>query len=136
MKRATLIPLARTRLTPSALLVVIDGAITWPGYRLPSRANARMHWRKLAALSKAQKAMGAALGCALSKTAPKVVLMTRVAPRDLDDDNLASAFKSIRDGLAAAWGVDDSPAGPVVWRYSQERGDYAITVRVTLAGRA
>lgn len=90
-----------------------------------------MHWRKLAALSKAQKAMGAALGRALSKTAPKVVLMTRVAPRDLDDDNLATAFKSIRDGLASAWGVDDSPAGPVVWRYNQERGDYAITVRVS-----
>ena len=90
-----------------------------------------MHWRAAAKLSKTQKNMGYLLGRALSKIAPKVVLMTRVAPRDLDDDNLATAFKSIRDGLAAAWGVDDSPAGPVVWRYSQERGDYAITVRVS-----
>ena len=121
---------AVTRATPAAL-VVIDNGIKWPGYRLKSRANSRVCWQAQMAESKRQKKIGHTLGLALGRTAPKVVLMTRVAPRDLDDDNLATAFKSIRDGLAAAWGVDDSPAGPVVWRYSQERGDYAITVRVS-----
>ncbi|PZR07065.1 MAG: hypothetical protein DI536_28835 [Archangium gephyra] len=39
--------------------------------------------------------------------APLVVRLVRVSPRDLDDDNLTSAFKSVRDGIAECIGVDD-----------------------------
>lgn len=49
------------------------------------------------------------------------VVLTRVSPRPFDDDNLAAAFKSIRDGIAARWEVDDG--GPdVVWLYDWRKG--------------
>ena len=35
------------------------------------------------------------------------VVLTRVSPRGFDDDNNAAALKSIRDGMAKRWGVDD-----------------------------
>ncbi len=36
-----------------------------------------------------------------------VVALTRCAPRALDDDNLASSFKAVRDAVAAYLGLDD-----------------------------
>lgn len=36
-----------------------------------------------------------------------VVRMVRVAPLSLDDDNLAHAFKAIRDGIALELGIND-----------------------------
>jgi hypothetical protein len=36
-----------------------------------------------------------------------IVRLTRLSPRDLDDDNLASALKSSRDAIAEWLGVDD-----------------------------
>ena len=50
-----------------------------------------------------------------------VVRLTRAAPAELDDDNLSSAFKAVRDAVAAWLGVDDSPRSPVRWKYAQER---------------
>lgn len=35
------------------------------------------------------------------------VTLTREGPRELDDDNLRGAFKSIRDQVAAQFGMDD-----------------------------
>lgn len=50
-----------------------------------------------------------------------VVLMTRVSPRELDDDNLRGALKSFRDGVARALKVDDKT--PLVrWDYAQRQG--------------
>ena len=44
-----------------------------------------------------------------------------LAAKQLDDDNLSSAFKAVRDAVAAWLGVDDSPRSPVRWKYAQER---------------
>jgi len=52
---------------------------------------------------------------------PCTVLMTRIAPRKLDDDNLRGAFKAVRDQVAAWLGVDDADPR-VTWAYAQERG--------------
>ena len=52
---------------------------------------------------------------------PIAVSMTRIAPRALDDDNLQTAFKSVRDGVADALGIDDRDPR-VAWRYAQEKG--------------
>ena len=49
------------------------------------------------------------------------VTMIRVSPRFLDDDNLAGAFKAVRDGIAKELGVSDAPGGPVEWRYDQRK---------------
>ena len=63
---------------------------------------------------------------------PVVVRLTRVAPRDLDTDNLRSALKAPRDGVADWLGVDDADER-VTWDYDQRRGQprqYAVDVEV------
>lgn len=37
-----------------------------------------------------------------------VVVLTRVSPKAFDSDNLEAAFKSVRDGMAEAWGINDA----------------------------
>lgn len=51
---------------------------------------------------------------------PVVVLLTRHSPKKFDDDNLAAAFKSVRDGLAEAWGVNDG-SDEVTWLYDWQK---------------
>lgn len=53
---------------------------------------------------------------------PCVVTLTRIAPREFDDDNLRSAFKAVRDAVAEWIGADDGKRGGIEWRYKQERG--------------
>lgn len=60
------------------------------------------------------------------------VTLTRVAPRRLDQDNLAGSFKATIDGIADALGVDDADPR-VTWAYEQRRGgrgEYAVLVRI------
>jgi hypothetical protein len=59
---------------------------------------------------------------------PCVVKFTRIAPRKLDDDNLRSAFKGIRDEVARLLGVDDG-GDQVKWEYEQlPRGSHQYDV--------
>jgi hypothetical protein len=51
---------------------------------------------------------------------PCVVTLTHVGPR-MDDDNLAGAFKGLRDAVAGWLRVDDGD-GRVAWRYDQRPG--------------
>lgn len=53
--------------------------------------------------------------------APYVVTLTRIAKKDLDDDNLRGALKAVRDGVADALGIDDG-SDRAVWHYAQRRG--------------
>ena len=97
---------------------------------LTSTANARGLSRQAmqakASGTKAKRAMGAMFGREMvasvaTRPAFSVVLLTRIAPRMLDSDNLEGAFKAVRDGIAEALGIDDR--SPLV-RYvvSQEQG--------------
>jgi hypothetical protein len=64
---------------------------------------------------------------------PVVVTLTRIGVRDLDDDNLAAGFKSVRDEVAAWLGCGDGKKDPITWVYEQQRGEprqYAITIAV------
>jgi hypothetical protein len=64
-----------------------------------------------------------------------VVTLIRVAPRKLDDDNLQSGFKALRDGIADRLGVKDNDPR-VKWKYDQVRGrakEYAARVRIEAA---
>lgn len=58
-----------------------------------------------------------------------VVRLVRVAPRQLDDDNAASAAKSVRDGVADALGVHDRDPR-VVWLVDQDRGPACVRVEL------
>ena len=95
--------------------------------RTVSEANTHTHWRERARRAKTQRlvARSVILGVMSRGTLdalPLVVTITRVAPRALDDDNLASSQKAIRDGIADALGIDDRDPR-VSWRYAQRRGD-------------
>jgi hypothetical protein len=54
---------------------------------------------------------------------PCSVLLTRVAPsHGLDDDNLVSALKGVRDEISQWLGINDRDSFTVRFRYAQQRG--------------
>lgn len=60
---------------------------------------------------------------------PCVIKLTRSAPSTgLDDDNLASALKSVRDEVAKWLGVDDKLRDVVRYEYAQQRGPWAVCI--------
>lgn len=101
--------------------------------RIPSLANARLHWRALKRIKRQQR--DATLYCLVGKSLPPmpcIVTITRVGQRRLDDDNLAGACKYVRDQIAEVIGVDDgSPL--YTWRYEQRVGSrlvYGVDVEI------
>lgn len=87
-----------------------------------SIANKPWHWRrKYSYTSKVKNMVLLKLnefdkrGCALLSAT-----FTRFGKRDLDDDNLVSAFKSHRDAVAMAFGTKDGPKNLARWYYEQE----------------
>ena len=65
---------------------------------------------------------------------PAVVTLTRLGPRLLDDDNLASALKALRDAVALSLKVDDGDTRRVVWQYGQVISPlYGVRVRIEAA---
>ena len=101
--------------------------------RLHSAANLREHWARRARRVKAER--GAArliLGARPRPPFPVVVTLTRVAPRSLDSDNLVSACKATRDGVADWLGVADNHPS-VRWEYAHRSagaGVYAVEIRI------
>jgi len=92
--------------------------------RVESEANAREHWAKKAKRVKQHR--DAAFWHLKAAQAPRYIFpltvrMVRIAPRELDSDNLGSGFKAIRDGVADWLGVKDNDPR-VTWDYAQERG--------------
>lgn len=97
---------------------------------LASVPNLREHFAAKAKRAKVQRQLGYLMAKPLGKLGERrlLVVMTREAPKLLDSDNLASAGKNLRDGVADALGVDDrSPQ--VIWHCQQEKSK---TPRVTL----
>lgn len=97
--------------------------------RIESVANKREHWSVRGARTKAHRFAAIAVP---AHPLPCVVTLIRVAPRRLDDDNLQSGFKALRDGIADRLGVKDNDPR-VIWKYDQARGhakEYAARVRI------
>ncbi len=112
---------------------------------LKINANLRGHWRALAAKTAAQR-QGARVvisahrekSACLSHLAiggRLVVVLTRVAPRQLDShDNLRTAFKPIADGITDALGLPNDRHPRVAWKYHQMRGApraYSVEISIT-----
>ncbi len=99
--------------------------------RLPSLMNARLHWRALNRVKVNQQALvWAHLVARPAPPLPATITLTRVGKRRLDDDNLAAAFKYVRDQIAAWVGVDDGD-GRYRWEYRQEVGSqWAVRIDV------
>lgn len=109
--------------------------------QVPSVANAREHWAVKAARTKQQRQgvriAAAVFGVTALRPEQRVtVRITRIAPRELDGDNLQAACKALRDGLADALAVDDRDPR-VIWMYAQERGKPpAVRVEIRSASEA
>lgn len=111
--------------------------VLYPACRVVTEANTHEHWAAGSKRRKAQKAavLAAWLASPLgghwgSRWAwlPLVVTLTHSGPK-MDDDNLARAFKAVRDELAGLIGVDDGD-GRVEWKYEQHAGPNGIAVRI------
>jgi hypothetical protein len=105
--------------------------------KIVSVANMRLHWAAKARLTKSQrqKTKNALAAVAQSfgvEVLPVTVVLTRIAPRQLDGDNLQSGFKAVRDGVADWLGVDDG-SSLVDWQYCQRSGGpkvYKVEIEV------
>lgn len=97
--------------------------------KAPSTPNLREHWSARAKRAAAQK-RAARVCCPKWTDGPALVVsLTRVSPRELDDDNLAGAMKSIRDAIATWLRIDDG--SPLVeWKYKQDKGEPCVRVVV------
>ena len=106
--------------------------------RLMSEANTHQHWRKKHARNKKQ---ANTIKLVWASKRPNVelpcrVCFTRNGPRTLDSDNLAYAFKQIRDTCGAlinpglAPGQADEDGRGIEWCYKQEKGLYGITIEI------
>lgn len=108
-----------------------------PGIRVQSEMNLREHWTAEARRKHdQQEAVFYSLFGKPKPTAlaPLRVKMTRlIGPRgrEFDDDNLASAFKFVRDAIASWLMRDDGPRAGIEWVTTQERSD-AFGVRIEI----
>jgi hypothetical protein len=108
--------------------------------RLLSEPNQRQCWQAKAARVASQR--GAVL--LLCRTTfgphppslPVVLTLTRIAPRELDDDNLRGALKGVRDGIADYLETNDRNPG-ITWEYEQTKPakPRMYAVRVDLRNR-
>jgi hypothetical protein len=112
-------------------------------FRTRAETNDHAHWRERDKRSKAMRRptelmlQSRVSARAVAKLElPIHVRITRVAPCLLDDgDNLSSALKAVRDGVADWLGIDDKSTSPVKWDYQQQQRSkaYAVLVEVRQA---
>ena len=104
-----------------------------------SEANKREHWAVKAKRVKEQRGLVAAKvksegGDTLESHPWLRVILTRIAPRMLDGDNLQGAMKAMRDGIADVICVNKNDRDTrITWGYRQEKRkpkEYAIKVEI------
>jgi hypothetical protein len=99
--------------------------------RTASETNIREHWTARHKRRKAQRKLAFVLTHrAMFKqevTYPLTVTMVRVGKRLMNDDNLQSSFKAIRDGIADALQIDDADER-ILWEYCQGTGRLYTTI--------
>lgn len=123
------------RATADALMGVFG--LKWGGVavELPvktvSEMNQRGHWSARAKRMRTHRRTAYALTPAITAL-PAAVRLVRLSAGTLDDDNLRSALKGVRDGVADKLGIADNDPR-VRWLYGQERckrGDHAVRVEL------
>lgn len=94
-----------------------------PGLVPVSRANQRTHW---AVTMQREREYSAIIWASLRRIQgiqwrlPLSVTFHRVGAKMLDDDNLAGAYKRLRDCVAEHLGIDDGDREAAVWAYTQQ----------------
>lgn len=101
--------------------------------RLVSEANIHEHWGTTSKRVKEQRQwIYVHAKRHMPVPFPAVVTMTRIAPRELDDDNAVRSCKAIRDELALLMGIDDRDPR-VKWVVKQSKGSpkqYGVRVQI------
>lgn len=107
-------------------------------YRLKSEANLREHWTQKHKRHQHEDGLIRLFMRNYTSVLPCFIQLIRIAPRRLDDDNLASAFKHIRDIIGdfiipgmATGRADGDPR--ISWAYGQQQGEprqYAIRIEI------
>lgn len=109
--------------------------------RCPNFANQRLHFRVKAKLVAQQRetVTYVLLGVdwsALPKPSidePWQVTLTRLGPRELDDDGVVASLKACRDAIAAFIAVDDKLRNVVRYAYEQEKSKaFGVRIEVSL----
>ena len=90
-----------------------------------SEANQREHWATKNRRKKEQQMAFRAYWRLQSVrqrsvNEPTAITFTRYSCKELDQDNLAGAFKHVQDQLARELGIDDGDAA-VKWKYEQRK---------------
>jgi hypothetical protein len=93
-----------------------------------SESNMRDHWAVKARRVKEQRArtfteLTEHFGNLPASPVAAEVRLLRVGARALDDDNLRSSLKAVRDGVAEYLGIDDGKRN-IKFSYAQEVGKY------------
>lgn len=103
-----------------------------PGLRVVSESNVREHWskknrrangsksKKKPTLGQRQTVCFTLRSKATKPAIPCTIRLVRIAPRKLDQGNIAAAFKHIQDGCADWLGIDDRHDHLVKYEYLQE----------------
>lgn len=112
-----------------------SATFTFP-YRLQSSANLREDWRVAAKRKKEEREAiyfaWVAAGKPRPPCRPIAVRFTRIAPSTLDSDNIATAFKAMRDQIARDLGLKgDGMNDGADWSYGQEKqgaGVYGVRI--------
>lgn len=91
-----------------------------------SSANLREHWAVRASRVSRERSEAKLVTPAL-RDFRGTVTFTRRSPKELDDDNLRSACKAVRDGIADKLGINDGDPR-IKWEYEQVFGKPALFV--------
>jgi hypothetical protein len=96
------------------------------------------HWSKRAKRAKEERTLAGLMTRSLgfAPPLPCTITITRIAPRALDDDNLAASAKHVRDGIADALEIKDNDPR-VQWCYAQRKGkpkEYAVEIAFEATG--
>ncbi len=102
--------------------------------RIESTPNLREHWavRSKRASQHRNDTYFALKAAKAPHSVPCTVTMTRIAPRELDDDNNTAGLKNVRDGVALWLALDDADKR-ITWVCKQaKRGvkDYSLLVEI------
>lgn len=110
-------------------------AVEFPCHTV-GESNSRGFWSGVNRKKKQDKALEGALMEAmgfspLPARGPWCVRFTRLSPKLLDDDNLGSAFKRLRDQMSKVLGVDDrDPLVAFCVAQEKRKGEPAVRVEV------
>lgn len=112
--------------------------------RTVNTSNVREHWATRAKRAKSHRssacmavrvlAVARGMWAHLAGGGRLQVRLTRVGPRELDDDGNVTSLKAVKDGVADALGLKSDKDPRIDWIYNQYKGGvrfYAVGVTIT-----